>query len=331
MGLFFELWRAKFRPKHLAAATLRPETMYGQTNAWVLPNGRYGAFEVNETDVFILTQRAARNLAYQGFFRIPEKPSCFIELTDCTDHQFGDKAAEKVCGDLKIKSQNEKEKLAEAKRESEKHVVSRSGDECVVAQTEQWYIFYGEAEWKTLAEECLSSMNLYSDVTQHGFEHTLSWLNQWACSRSFGLGTRIPWDEKYLVESLSDSTLYMAYYTIAHFLHDGDMYGDSTTSGVIPEQMTDECLVRISSRIILTFCIYNHTTIMLKKHWPRGYRCNGHLMLNSKKMSKSTGNFLTLRLAIEEYSADATRMAADAGDGVDDANFVFDTANAAIG
>ncbi|XP_021812475.1 leucine--tRNA ligase, cytoplasmic-like [Prunus avium] len=477
------------RKVFLAAATLRPETMYGQTNAWVLPNGRYGAFEVNETDVFILTQRAALNLAYQGFSKVPEKTSCLIELTgydliglplksplarhqiiyalpmltiitdkgtgivtsvpgDAPDDymalhdlkskpafrekygvkdgwvmpfeiipiinipEFGDKAAEKVCGDLKIKSQNEKEKLAEAKRltylkgftegtllvgefagrrvqeakpwirsklmeagsaimysEPEKLVVSRSGDECVVAQTEQWYIPYGEEEWKKLAEECLSSMDLYSDVTRHGFEHTLSWLNQWACSRSFGLGTRIPWDEKYLVESLSDSTIYMAYYTIAHLLHNGDMYGDSRTSGVTPEQMTNEVWdfifcdgpfpkssdisssilnkmkqefeywypfdLRVSGKDLiqnhLTFCIYNHTAIMPKKHWPRGFRCNGHLMLNGMKMAKSTGNFMTLRQAIEEYSADATRFAlADSGDGVDDANFVFDTANTAI-
>ncbi|CAA7032545.1 unnamed protein product [Microthlaspi erraticum] len=42
----------------LAAATLRPETMYGQTNAWVLPDGKYGAYEINETDVFILTERS---------------------------------------------------------------------------------------------------------------------------------------------------------------------------------------------------------------------------------------------------------------------------------
>jgi leucyl-tRNA synthetase len=54
-------------------------------------------------------------------------------------------------------------------------------------------------------------------------------------------------------------------------------------------------------------------------------------MLNSEKMSKSTGNFRTIRQAIEEFSADATRFSlADAGDGVDDANFVFETANAAI-
>ncbi len=32
-------------------------------------------------------------------------------------------------------------------------------------------------------------MELYNDDTRHGFEHTLGWLRQWACSRSFGLGT----------------------------------------------------------------------------------------------------------------------------------------------
>ncbi|KAK9017558.1 hypothetical protein V6N11_080036 [Hibiscus sabdariffa] len=41
--------------------------------------------------------------------------------------------------------------------------------------------------------------------------------------------------------------------------------------------------------------------------------------------------FRTLRQAIEEFSADATRFSlADAGDGIDDANFVFETANTAI-
>ena len=476
------------RKVFLAAATLRPETMYGQTNAWVLPDGKYGAFEINDTDVFILSERAALNLAYQKLSRVPEKPSCLAELTgydliglplksplafneiiyalpmlsilidkgtgivtsvpsDSPDdfmalHDlktkpvfrakfgvkdewvlpfevipiintplFGDKSAEKICKDYGIQSQNEKEKLAEAKKliyrggfyegtmivgeyagmrvqeaknlirskllelgqavvysEPEKKVISRSGDECVVALTDQWYITYGEPEWKQKAEECLASMNLYSNEVRHGFEHTLSWLNQWACSRSFGLGTRLPWDEDFLVESLSDSTLYMIYYTISHLLQKGNLYG-SDTSSVKPEQMTDEAWdfvfcgspfpkssdicpsvlrkmkqefeywypfdVRTSGKDLiqnhLTFCIYNHTAILAKHHWPRGFRCNGHIMLNSEKMSKSTGNFMTIRQAIQEFSADATRFSlADAGDGMDDANFAFETANAAI-
>jgi leucyl-tRNA synthetase len=56
------------------------------------------------------------------------------------------------------------------------------------------------------------------------------------------------------------------------------------------------------------FCLYHHVALFDEPFWPRGIRVNGHLMLNGEKMSKSTGNFLTLRDAVEKYGADATRM-----------------------
>ena len=49
------------------AATLRPETMYGQTNCWVRPDMKYITFETVDEEVFVCTMRAARNMAYQGF------------------------------------------------------------------------------------------------------------------------------------------------------------------------------------------------------------------------------------------------------------------------
>ena len=73
----------------------------------------------------------------------------------------------------------------------------------------------------------------------HCVTHLTGWLTKWAVSRSFGLGTKIPWDPEYLVESLSDSTIYMAFYTIAHILQKGDLYG-SDHSGIAPEHLTDE-------------------------------------------------------------------------------------------
>ena len=61
------------------------------------------------------------------------------------------------------------------------------------------------------------------------FEDKASWLKEWGCSRTFGLGSRIPWDEQYLIESLSDSTIYMAYYTVAHYLQGiGNLKGDDS-------------------------------------------------------------------------------------------------------
>ncbi|KAL7109720.1 hypothetical protein ACP275_06G193000 [Erythranthe tilingii] len=214
-------------------------------------------------------------------------------------------------------------------------------------------------------------MKLYPEELRNRFETTLSWLNQWGCSRNFGLGTRLPWEEEFLVDSLSDSTLYMAYYTVAHILQKkDDIYGRVDESSLIrPEELTDEVWdfafaggpypksskiassfldemkrefeywypfdLRVSGNDLiqnhLTFCIYNHVAIMHERHWPKAFRCNGHIMLNSKKMSKSTGNHISLRQAIQEYSGDATRFSlADSGDGLDDANFVTQTAKAAI-
>ena len=75
----------------------------------------------------------------------------------------------------------------------------------------------------------------------------------------------------------------------------------------------------------LMMSLYNHQAIWPDmSKMPRSYFCN-------EKMSKSTGNFLTVDDAIKQFGADATRFAcADAGDGLDDANFAIATANAAI-
>jgi leucyl-tRNA synthetase len=52
-------------PVFLLAATLRPETMYGQTNAWALPEGRYVAVRGLGGEVYVMTKRSALNLSYQ--------------------------------------------------------------------------------------------------------------------------------------------------------------------------------------------------------------------------------------------------------------------------
>ena len=81
----------------------------------------------------------------------------------------------------------------------------------------------------------------------------------------------------------------------------------------------------------LTFCLYNHAALFPESKWPLSIRTNGHLMLNGQKMSKSKGNTLTMRQGIEKFGAGATRLTlADAGDGIEDANFDEKTANASI-
>lgn len=67
------------------------------------------------------------------------------------------------------------------------------------------------------------------------------------------------------------------------------------------------------------------------EYWPRSIRANGHLLLNGEKMSKSSGNFLSLNDALRKFGADASRIAfADAGDTIEDANFEETVANSNI-
>ena len=56
----------------------------------------------------------------------------------------------------------------------------------------------------------------------------------------------------------------------------------------------------------LTYFLYNHCAVWPSEpeRWPQAVRANGHLLLNNEKMSKSTGNFLTLSDAINKFSAD---------------------------
>jgi len=71
---------------YLVAATLRPETMYGQTNCWLHPDLTYVGFKTSQQsggagDVFICTRRSARNMSYQGFTPVNGQVDVVIELT----------------------------------------------------------------------------------------------------------------------------------------------------------------------------------------------------------------------------------------------------------
>ena len=63
------------------AATLRPETMYGQTNCWVLPEGQYGAFRGLNNEIYIMAHRSALNLSYQDRMPVTGQPECLLSVT----------------------------------------------------------------------------------------------------------------------------------------------------------------------------------------------------------------------------------------------------------
>ncbi len=213
--------------------------------------------------------------------------------------------------------------------------------------SDQWFIDYGNTSWKKQAHHALNRMKIYPEKARQQFDYTIDWLRQWACTHEEGTGTRLPWDPKWLIESLSDSTVYMAYYTISHWLKEvppediNDAVFDYVflSHGKKPavvniDAMRDEFEywypvdLRNSGKDLiqnhLTFFIFNHTALFPEKYWPLGVGVNGWSMVNRQKMSKSLGNFVTLRDALK-FGADPcriTRLAA--GEGLDDANWDFE-------
>ncbi len=99
-----------------------------------------------------------------------------------------------------------------------RNVFTRSGNPVIAAVIkDQWFLNYGNPEWKAKAFKCLNSMRIIPEKYRKNFEDVFNWLSMRPCARKRGgLGTRLPWDPDWIIESLSDSTIYMAYYTIAH-------------------------------------------------------------------------------------------------------------------
>ncbi|CAA7038676.1 unnamed protein product [Microthlaspi erraticum] len=77
----FSVKLAPLEGKNVFLAATTPSPMFGKQSVRVSPDGKYGAYEINETDVFILTHRAADNLAYQNFSKIPRESSWLLDLT----------------------------------------------------------------------------------------------------------------------------------------------------------------------------------------------------------------------------------------------------------
>ncbi len=225
---------------------------------------------------------------------------------------------------------------------SEKPVVCRCGTECVVKVVkDQWFLNYSDHEWKQRVLDWLEKMEIIPDYYKEEFRNKIEWLKDKACARRKGLGTRIPWDREWLIESLSDSTIYMAYYIIAGhinsgvlkpenlipeffdyvFLGEGDVRAVSEKSGIDPDFLKSlredfdywyPVDLRSSGKDLvanhLLFFLFHHIALFPEKYWPRAIAVNGFVSLEGKKMSKSKGPLLTLKRAVSEFGADVTRM-----------------------
>lgn len=235
-------------------------------------------------------------------------------------------------------------------------VVCRCMTKCHVKILEnQWFLKFSDPAWKNAVKDHLKKMSIYPSEARLQMENTIDWLQNKACARKGGLGTKLPWDGEWKVETLSDSTIYMAYYTLARtinekvisaeklpdevfdfvFLGIGDLDSVSGRFGLPPSVISEmksefeyfyPVDLRNSGKDLLQnhllFYLFHHCAIFREGHLPRGISVNGYVNVEGEKMSKSKGNFLPIFQLISELGADLIRLnIVSAGENLDDADW----------
>jgi len=207
--------------------------------------------------------------------------------------------------------------------------------------TGQWFIDYGNSEWKALAREHAKKIKFYPEVLKKSFYATIEWINLRAAERAQGLGTKFPFNPQHIIESLSDSTMYMMFYTFSHILKSkkiqpeqlnpeffdyviADLSSASQVAKIthIEENIIKECKEQLeywygytsrhSAPDLITnhlvMYLFNHIALAPQKLWPKQIVVNGMVDYEGEKMSKSLGNIIPALDGIEKYGADPLRF-----------------------
>ena len=225
--------------------------------------------------------------------------------------------------------------------ETSRKAQTRADSKVVVAVLgNQWFIDYSVGWWKEASHEVVNSMLFYPEFYRNAMNDALDWLRERPCARRRGIGTKLPYDEEWVIESLSDSTLYPAMYTnvqqlreiheelgsipddLVEYIYAG---GSGNTLAAyskkvrkLAEQAREEKDYWYGVDIRLTapphlsnhlaFYIMNHVALLQKRDSPLGIIISGIVLSNGVKISKSKGNAISLLKISSRYSADLYRL-----------------------
>lgn len=242
----------------------------------------------------------------------------------------------------KVKEKLEKLGLGGTFYETSRRAETRGGDKVIVANLDgQWFLNYKEGEIKQKAYDLVDNLEYKPQKlaeTQKGY---LKWVEMRPCARRRGIGTPLPYDESWVIEPLSDSTIYQMLYLIHHIIERENIkpeqlslevldyvYLGQGNSVVIGEEVGVEksVLEEMRSEVEywqnvdvrytnaghmsnhLSFLIYHYALIFPQKNWPSNITVGGYLIKDGAKISKSKGNGIPLMRMKETYGVDMYRL-----------------------
>jgi len=295
----------------------------------------------------------------EGFSDIPARDVCAqLGINSTSETEKLDKATEIVykkefhtgvlnenCGEYAglriseikdaVKDRLIKENMAETMLEFSEEVICRCGENVFIKRIpDQWFIKYSDEKLTEESKKHVETMNIYPEDYKKELPGVLDWFGDRACIRKGSwLGTEFPFKKGWIIEPISDSTLYPAYYIISKFVNEKKIdpkdltneffdyiflgKGEAKTS--IWEEIKKEfdywypVDINLGGKehktVHFPVFIMNHVAIMPKDKWPKGIFVNWWVTQKGReKISKSKGGAEPIPRAATTYGVDALRL-----------------------
>lgn len=222
-------------------------------------------------------------------------------------------------------------------------VICRCGMRVVIKRIDdQWFIRYSDPDLTERSKRHAATMNVVPREYYNNLPSVLDWFSDRACARlGKWLGSPLPFDKKWTIEPISDSTLYPLYYLVSGYVNDGTIKAEQLTEEFFDyvalgtgksadvskkTKMPKETLEKIKADIAYWYpldinlggkehqtvhfpvFIMNHVGILGPEQWPKGIFVNAWVTGKGGKISKSKGGAQPLSPAIARFGVDAIRM-----------------------
>lgn len=250
----------------------------------------------------------------------------------------------KICGkyaSMKVIEAKEKMKeeliksgSADTMFDLSEEVLCRCGERVMIKRIDdQWFIRYSDKNLTELSKKHSKTIKIKPEQYKNNIESVLDWFQDRACARlGSWLGTKLPFDEKWIIEPISDSTLYPLYYLVSLYFNKGKIkleemneeffdyvfLGKGKPKKEIWNEIRKDVLywypldINLGGKehqtVHFPVFIMNHVSILPKEMWPKGIFVNYWVLGKGNKISKSKGGAQPIPEAIKQFGVDAMRL-----------------------
>jgi leucyl-tRNA synthetase len=225
--------------------------------------------------------------------------------------------------------------LATILREFSEQVICRCKGKVMITQIpDQWFIKYSDPDLTRDSKEYAATMNIYPQEYKDELPKILDWFgDRAAIRRGSWLGTEFPYKPGWIIEPISDSTLYPMYYILSKYVNQKKLLAKDMTDAFFnyvflgigtPRQAVWETIksdfeywypvdINLGGKEHKTvhFPVYimNHVAVMPEQKRPQGIFVHWWVTQKGKeKISKSKGGAEPIVEAATTYGVDAMRL-----------------------